>query len=278
MKFLASRMRLINILFVYALQLLHGVGMRTRSECFSVKVSQTRPPLSFSVSSSRVGLFPLSRSRVAHHFLYIEEPTTGPHFVCPWNLHGIQLWLPGNSTIKTPAVRAPGPKCPFLLNEAGGQGWDAPSRHILSWLPSGVLSHLSSLSPNSLFHQHLHYIRILALLLIKSASHLPVSATVNMPASCVSCSLAPGGSSLSLAIMIPSPAHCRKSLFFSLNVQVNFYRLFIQPLYWLACYLLRKCSPQRERVGTQSNSLGQEGKTLHRVRGRGRNSEGPERG
>lgn len=106
-------------------------------------------------------------------------------------------------------------------------------------------------------------------------SHLPVSATVNMPASCVSCSLAPGGSSLSLAITIPSPAHCRKSLFFSLNVQVNFYRLFIQPLYCLACYLLRKCSPQRERVGTQSNSLGQEGKTLHRVRGRGRNSEGP---
>lgn len=28
-------------------------------------------------------------------------------------------------------------------------------------------------------------------------------------------------------------------------------------------------------MGTQSNSLGQEGKTLQRVRGRGRNSEGP---
>lgn len=109
-------MRLINILFVYALLLLHGVGVKTRLECFSVDVSQTRPPLSFSVSSSRVGLFPLSRSRVAHHFLYIEEPTADPHFVHPWNLHGMQLWLQGDSTIKTPAARAPGPKCPFLLN------------------------------------------------------------------------------------------------------------------------------------------------------------------
>lgn len=74
----------------------------------------------------------------------------------------MQLWLQGDSTIETPAARAPGLKCPFLLNEAGGQGWDAPSRHILSWLPSGALSRLSSLSLNSLFHQHLHYIRILA--------------------------------------------------------------------------------------------------------------------
>lgn len=82
-----------------------------------------------------------------------------------------------------------------------------------------------------------------------------------------------GGSSLS-GNYDSFPSSSRKSLFFSLNVQVNFYRLFIQPLYWLTCYLLRKCSPQRERVGTHSNSLGPEEKTLQRVRGRGRNSEG----
>ena len=41
---------------------------------------------------------------------------------------------------------------------------------------------LPFLSPNSPFHQHLHYIRSLVLPLIKSASHLPVSATVNSPA------------------------------------------------------------------------------------------------
>lgn len=64
------------------------------------------------------------------------------------------------------------------------------------------------------------------------------------------CLLQPGARQrLSLRQLLFPPGSRRKSLFFSLNVQVNFYRLFIQPLYWLACYLLRKCSPQRERVG-----------------------------
>lgn len=82
------------------------------------------------------------------------------------------------------------------------------------------------------------------------------------------CLLQPGARGYSLSGNYDSlPGSCRKSLFFSLNVQVNFYRLFIQPLYWRACYLTQETKPRRERAGTRSSTLGQEGKTLQRVRG-----------
>ena len=190
-----------------------------------------------------------------HCFLHIEDPTAG-WVPSPLRLNSLNASLA--------VIMAPGgchlqnASCPQALSFPAGLGDEARTPpiqpQVFRWLPTEALS---SLGPNSPFHQHLHYIRILALLLIKSASHLPVSATVNIPAPASPSPAAPapaGHSSLSLAIKIPSPAHVEKSLFFSLNVQVNFCRLFIQPLYWRACYLLRKGSPRRERVGTRSNT------------------------
>lgn len=144
--------------------------------------------------------------------------------------------------------------------------------HVLSWLPADAspfsvpiplsisVSITFEFSPFHLSNQH------------RTCLSLPLSTSLPV------CRLQPGAHRSPLSSNYDSlPSSRRKSLFFSLNVQVNFYRLFIQPLYWRARYLLRKRSPWRERVGALHSTLGQEGDTSESREG-GRRWGGPGRG
>ena len=114
--------------------------------------------------------------------------------------------------------------------------------------------------PNSPFRRcRLHARRIRALLLTEPAACLlclPLSTSHGL------CLLQPGAWLFRSSL----PGSRRKSLFFSLNVQVH-------SASGLAGLLLRKRGPQRERLGMPHPRLGQEGKTLQSARGRGRDAE-----
>ena len=184
------------------------------------------------------GVHPFPWIQGTHHSLHTQDPAPGPLATLPLNHRGMLLGRNYGSRGTPPSKRLlpwpPASRCPFLLS------WEPPPirAHVLSWLPAEAspfsvpiplsisISITFEFSPFHLSNQH------------RTCLSPPLSTSLPV------CRLQPGAHRSPLSGNYDSlPSSRRKSLFFSLNVQVNFYRLFIQPLYWQARYLLRKRSP-----------------------------------
>lgn len=154
-----------------------------------------------------------------HHLLHIEDQTAGLLPLTPWNHHGGSRATPPPEL--TPAAQAPAPQGPHLRSWAQGRGWDPPPH--LDTTSGGCLRDASPtcLPPcqfpgpsASSFQQN---------------SRPPTYQTSIAPAPLRRrqhpCFVSPAAwrRAAPLWQLHPLPSSRPQSLFFSLNVQVNFY-------------------------------------------------------